>query len=493
MNDDKKIDKLSSDISDGNAVDWNDYDESTKNPLVVKLSVINDIANFFKQSHSNGEYDSSIHKILFEWGHLQVKELIGEGSYGEVYKAYDSVLDRNVALKLIKENNIAPYQSRAFIQEAKNLAKIRNRHVLAIHGVNVNDSRVGIWSDLINGKNLSNLHNKTYRYNFTELLHICQSITEALIAVHESGLIHGDIKAANVMQDEKGKIILMDFDTGSEISESSINVDYISGTPLLMAPELLAGESKTQVCDIYSFGVLLFKLATGNYPINGKNLADVHKAHKDGSYLSFKDFDTKIPRNMKNLIKQMISINPLNRPTADELKKKITHIIHAPQRRKKRMVVSFIASILILGIIISSLGFYKANQAKIIAVQEKNKAQASSNFLSDLLASPSSTGKGKDVKVADLLDIASIELRESTVLQAEVKATVFYALGRSYVALQLPDDALVQYQESLNYYQQLYGDESLESLKVMVGLLSVSDMLGDEKTGLEITNQILDI
>ena len=492
-NDDKNIEKLSSEISDGKKIDWEKYDKSEKNSMVDKLSAINDIANFFKNTHINENHDNDIQNILFEWGHLQVKELIGEGSYGEVYKAYDPVLDRNVALKLIKEKNSAPYQSRAFILEAKNLARVRNRHVLAIHGVNVNDARVGIWSDLIKGKNLSNLHNRTYCYDFDEVLHISLSITEALIAVHESGLIHGDIKAANVMQNEKGKIILMDFGTGSEVSEFSDSADYITGTPMLMAPELLAGKGKTQSCDIYSFGVLLFKLATGSYPIKGVNLADIHKAHQDKNYFSFKDFDIKLPRNIKKMIMQMIARNPANRPTAIELKQEIKHIINAPQRRVKRLVISFIAAILILGTVISSLGFYTANQAKIVAVQEKNKAQAVSGFLEDLLASPSVIGTGREVKVADLLDIAANEMNDNSTLLPEVKASIYYSLGRSYIALKLPTESKLQLQKSLKINQEMYGMASKEALNVMVKLVTANHQLNEDDVSLELMKNIISL
>lgn len=491
--DDKKIDKLSSDISDGKNINWNDYDNKENNSLIDKLGAINDIANFFKNTHPDEISDDSCHNFLFEWGHLQLKELIGEGSYGEVYKAYDSVLDRNVALKLIKEKNISPYQSRAFIQEAKNLARVRNRHVLAIHGVNVNESRVGIWSDLIKGKNLSNLHDKNYRYNFNELLHISQSITEALIAVHESGLIHGDIKAANVMQDENGKIILMDFGTGSESNNFLDNAGYITGTPMLMAPELLAGKGKSQSCDIYSFGVLLFKLATGSYPIKGLNLADIHKAHKNRNYLNFRDFDAKLPRNIQNLILQMISIHPANRPTAVELKQKIKHIINAPQRRLKRMVISFITSLLLIGTIISSMGFYKANQAKTVAVQEKNKAQAVSMFLEDLLASPATIGTGREVKVVDLLEIAAKDINSNLTLSPEARASIYYSLGRSYITLKIPEKAKLQLQESLKINQQLYGEASIESLQVMVKLITANQLLNEDEVSLALMKKLISL
>ena len=123
-----------------------------------------------------------------------------------------------------------------------------------------------------------------------------------------------------------------------------------------------------------------------------------------------------LPTSMKNLIMQMISVDSSNRPTAVELKHKIKHIINAPQRRLKRRVISFIATILILGTIFSSMGFYKANQAKIIALQEKNKAQTVSLFLENLLASPATIGTGREVKVVDLLEIAAKEIHSNLTL-----------------------------------------------------------------------------
>ena len=247
MTEDKNLlDRIAEDLADGKVIDWESSKQSItgKRRLIDQLNAIARISAAYELNSQNSHSEPSVAKeqVVFEWGHLQVLEKIGEGSFGEVYRAYDSVLDREVALKLLKQDKLAPIQSRAFIQEARRLAKVRNRHVLAIHGANVHDSRVGMWSDLIDGINLAEKQSSENQakpgYSSSQLIQVIAALADALIAVHGAGLIHGDIKPSNVMQDSSNKLTLMDFGAGTEFSEDQLKSGYLMGTLLYMAPEL---------------------------------------------------------------------------------------------------------------------------------------------------------------------------------------------------------------------------------------------------------------
>jgi serine/threonine protein kinase len=122
--------------------------------------------------------------VLFEWGHLQVLESIGQGSFGEVYRAYDRALDREVALKLLKTDHDRPFQSQLFLHEGRQLAMVRHRNVLAVHGAAVHDGRPGLWTDLIDGETAQDDQYREHLSRPEAALAFIESMAQALQAVH---------------------------------------------------------------------------------------------------------------------------------------------------------------------------------------------------------------------------------------------------------------------------------------------------------------------
>ena len=167
-----------------------------------------------------------------------------------------------VALKLLKSSKAKPDLSNQILHEARRLARVRHPNVVTVHGADNNDGRVGFWMDLIEGHTLSELVAQG-RLSSGEAIHIGQELCLALAAVHGAELIHRDVKAQNVMRaSDGGRIILMDFGAGEFIDQRP-GASRI-GTPLYLAPELWAGGTASIRSDIYSLGVLLFFLVTGN-------------------------------------------------------------------------------------------------------------------------------------------------------------------------------------------------------------------------------------
>ncbi len=502
MTDDKNLlDKIAEDLADGKVVDWEQskLSHSKKRRLIDQLNAIAKISEAY-ENNSHGEINRTLLKkdpVIFEWGHLQVLGKIGEGSYGEVYRAYDSVLDREVALKLLKQDKLAPIQSRAFIQEARRLAKVRNHHVLAIHGANVHDSRVGIWSDLIVGANLAEKQSKepeaNHNYSINQLLPLMNALADALIAVHDAGLIHGDIKPSNVMIDSHNKFTLMDFGAGTEFNSDNSQSGYLIGTLLYMAPELFEKNTLSSASDIYAFGVLLFNLAAGDYPFTGKDLAAIKQAHIDTKAVSLDRLRSDLPKSIRYLIQQMMLVDPKLRPTAIQIKEKLNWISTAPQRRNKRLAISLIVGLSVLGTLISSVGFYRANQAQQVAVQEKEKAEAFSEFMKDTLKAPASLGKGKEVRVADLLATAAEEAAVKFVDQPHSKAAIFHAIGDSYNSLKLPEDALKHLSESYATLKKIHGTRSPETLGVLLEVAESHHVVGDDVEAKKLYLQAIEI
>ncbi len=219
---------------------------------------------------------------LEHWGHLELIEQIGQGSFGNVYRARDTRLDRDVALKLLRKGRQTTELAEKILHEGRILARVRHRNVVTVFGAEERDGRVGLWMEYIRGRTLEQLLRSTGPFGAREAALIGQELCRALAAVHKAGLVHRDIKAQNVMREEGGRLVLMDFGAGQYVHAVAARSGRLTGTPLYLAPELMRGGDATVQSDIYSLGVLLFHLVTAQYPVNASSLDDLRTAHLEG-------------------------------------------------------------------------------------------------------------------------------------------------------------------------------------------------------------------
>ena len=149
---------------------------------------------------------------MFEnWGHLRIRKRIGAGGFGEVYRAWDGTLEREVALKLLRVEATGHGELKA---EGRLLAKLRHPNVMTVYGLAEHAGRVGMWGELIRGSTLAELVKQQGKFSAAEATSIGKEVCRALAAAHASGLLHRDVKAQNVMREEGGRIVLMDFGLG---------------------------------------------------------------------------------------------------------------------------------------------------------------------------------------------------------------------------------------------------------------------------------------
>jgi serine/threonine-protein kinase len=267
---DRSIDELAQAVLDGEPVDWlaagSDADETSRR--VAHLRIVARVAAVHQETGRHPDI----------WGHLRILEPIGRGASGTVYRAWDTRLDREVALKLIPVEAAATGgHPPAVIKEGRLLAKVRHPNVATIHGADQIGAYVGLWMELVRGQTLEGLLRGGAHFEPDEVAQIGLELGKALSAVHAAGLLHRDIKAQNVMRADDGRIVLMDFGTGRELGERGSD---LTGTPLYLAPEVLQGHSATIQSDIYSLGVLLYRLLTGSFPVHGKTVDEVRRAHQ---------------------------------------------------------------------------------------------------------------------------------------------------------------------------------------------------------------------
>lgn len=246
------------------------------------------------------------------WGRLQLGPRLASGSYGAVYRAHDPSLNRDVALKLLRTRADGADTAR-LLSEAQALAKISHRNVVIVHGADTHDAQSGLWMELIDGETLAALSAARGRLGADETIAIGRDVCRALSAIHAAELVHGDVKTQNVMRESGGRIVLMDFGAGRRLGATHA----ATGTPLYLAPEVLAGGPPTRQSDLYSLGVLMFTLLTGRYPYEADGLAGLRRAHADGARVYLRDLRPDLPDALVDTVERALESDAAARfPTA---------------------------------------------------------------------------------------------------------------------------------------------------------------------------------
>jgi TolB-like protein/predicted Ser/Thr protein kinase len=217
------------------------------------------------------------------WGPLRILEHVGRGTFGDVYRAWDSRLDREVALKILRHREHDDVRVSTVIQEGRLLARVRHPSVVTVYGAERIAGQAGVWMEFIHGKTLEQELSDHGTLNVDRVAGIGIDLADALSTIHHAGLIHGDVKTHNVICASDGRTVLTDFGAGLELDETLLGDSRnVAGTPVCIAPEVAMGGAPSPASEVYSLGVLLYHLVTGTYPVAGKSLSEVRDAHAAG-------------------------------------------------------------------------------------------------------------------------------------------------------------------------------------------------------------------
>ncbi len=279
-------------------------------------------------ANARGVFDTN----LEQWGRLEIKERLGYGSYGTVYRAHDPQLQRDVALKLLHPGKQLPEAARERLrQEGRHLARIQHDNVVSIYGIEEHEGQFGLWMELVRGRTLANIVQNDGPFSESEGIVVGQSLARALAAVHAAGLIHRDVKAQNVMRAEGGRLVLMDFGAGTtpDHDAQAGTQRSVPGTPMYLAPELLRGEDVTPASDVYSLGVLLFHLVTGSFPVTATSLDELKAMHASGNATSAADLRSELSPAFVNVLRTALASDPSERfATAGQLSQALDQLQH---------------------------------------------------------------------------------------------------------------------------------------------------------------------
>ena len=309
-------------IVDGAPVPWDTLDtgaDSETEPVIRELHILAALADVHRRTHEPGD-DLSPAAGMFRlpqaadlpasWGPFELRAVLGSGSFGTVYRARDPRLDRDVALKLVPAAD--PAGLGRVVDEGRRLARVRHPNVITVFGADVFDGIAGIWMELLEGHTLHEELRDRGPLGAREAALVGIDLCQALAAVHQVGLVHRDIKPQNVMRQQGGRIVLMDFGAGRELARA----EGQAGTPLYMAPELLSGASASVPSDIYSIGVLLFHLVTREFPVSARTLDDLSARHAAGERRRLRDVRPDLPSTFIRAVEHATASNPAERPAS---------------------------------------------------------------------------------------------------------------------------------------------------------------------------------
>ncbi len=317
---------LADDVADAivtrRAVDWDRVDASSSpedRPVLHELKILDEIARLHRAlaetlpdspAFFRGDAASNT-----TWGPLRLLAKVADGAGGTVYRAWDTRLDREVALKLIRSVGIE--STARVLQEGRRLARVKHPNVATVYGAEEYDRRAGLWMEFVDGRTIETLIQDRGPLPVEEAVQVAITLCRALQAVHEAGLLHRDLNTHNVMREASGRIVLMDFHAGLE---RQLSRTELIGTPLYLAPEVLLSEQPASVqSDVYSAAVIAFRLLTAAFPVDADSLETLRDRHRGRSRLAIASFRPDVPAPLTALIDCALSPEPRGRPqTASE-------------------------------------------------------------------------------------------------------------------------------------------------------------------------------
>lgn len=309
---------LAKSIADGTVVDWEAAIASThdQQELIGQLRVLWELARAHRDADAEIPYAAAAtvappSQPIGTWAQLALLEQLGAGSFGVVYRAWDPHLAREVALKVVASGSVAALDASRIAREGRLLARLRHPNIVTVYGAAVEQGRVGLWMELIRGITLEQAIGKQGPFSARDASLVGLDVCRALAAVHRAGLLHRDVKAQNVMREDGGRIVLMDFGTGREIdAKGPKGKAEIVGTPLYLAPEIFRGEPASVRTDVYSAGVLLYHLVTASYPHPVKTVDELRQRIDTVPPIKLRDARADLPATFVRVVSEAIADDP---------------------------------------------------------------------------------------------------------------------------------------------------------------------------------------
>ena len=245
----------------------------------------------------------------------EIIKTIGEGGMANVYLANDTILDRKVAIKVLRGDLSNDEKFiRRFQREALSVSNLSHPNIVEVYDVGEEDGQYYIVMEYIEGKTLKQLLKKRETLTLTEVIDIMLQLTDGLAHAHESYIIHRDIKPQNIMILDNGLVKITDFGIATALNATQLTqTNSVMGSVHYLPPEQANGKSATVKSDIYSLGILMYELITGSVPFKGDNAVEIALKHMKEKIPSIRKQNPTIPQTVENIVIKATAKNPRNR------------------------------------------------------------------------------------------------------------------------------------------------------------------------------------
>lgn len=245
----------------------------------------------------------------------EIIRAIGEGGMANVYLGYDTILDRNVAIKILRGDlsNDEKFVRR-FQREALSASSLAHPNIVEMYDVGEDNGLYYIVMEYIDGKTIKQLLKKRGSLTISEAIDIMLQLTDGMTHAHNSYIIHRDLKPQNVMIKDDGQIKITDFGIAMALNSTQLTqTNSVMGSVHYLPPEQASGKGCTTKSDIYSMGIIFYELLSGSLPFRGDNAVEIALKHMRDPLPSLRDENPAIPQSIENIILRATAKNPKNR------------------------------------------------------------------------------------------------------------------------------------------------------------------------------------
>src|SRR5271166_2413907 len=250
-------------------------------------------------------------------GRYHIEGLLGTGAMGEVYRAHDPVIDRAVAIKVVRPELISGSGAEQWLQRFRREARAAGRrshpNIVAIFDIGDDDGRPFLAMEFVDGRSLDAILKESAPLDPGRSVAIIAQVLSALGFAHESGIVHRDVKPSNIMVLQNGQVKVADFGIARIDTSDLTIVGDLLGTPAYMAPEQLSGAPVDYRTDLFAAGVILFEMLTGVKPFRGKSITEIMSFMETRGPEDIRALNPAVPVSLKRVIAKALAFDPAER------------------------------------------------------------------------------------------------------------------------------------------------------------------------------------